>query len=879
MERIKYLEYEGYEAHDDVHPYDWRKLANNINIEETYDSIESIDNDISWINNDTRLETVVKRLKEIYPTLKRHSSPAPSVLLIADQFFNEKLNEMFTKYNEYLGRQNLDHVTVTTDPSTEFTKQELNLLFTLFVAAGYGAHSMISTKIEITITQILKYSINGGNYSLAMRIKESPHLDQLDALKCILTFVENIPTLCANRIGEAEDFVISWEGGIVLSTWKRIIHKAIERQRLDLLLKLVVVMDDDGKESNNIDKVFKQVFKNRYLINHIFGHVRGIHRDRMIAYYDFTDADYIEYSMYHQRLNGVKYIYSHMRVYNDIGDTFYRHPIYSTIIKDRATDNNKGRAYSFFNYYRYGSSPSKVCRNPDIDVETFKQLVLLASPKMINPRNTSVMDWTRKSGNTARIQYLIDQGYKEKEKDKDKENQLVDATIVVVEEKDKDKEKELVDQVNKLKIEYKEIISKKYNQQSIDHYIQSRLKEMINHYRNYQNNIKNQNNNNKKEVILDLPLDEIYSWFTKQEIDLISKFLLEFEGLASIHVRPAIKKLLLLDNPIITTCFITLKPFNTKNQEYIVQCCSHLSFDTFKFAMNHLWADKVDIWVNDLLVYFITDSLKNGELVATRNVLLSGRLPINSLLRTILFLRPTYLDGYIRIALEFFSKKENDSTNKKFWAEILKIASWARPDIMDTYFSNDIINQTDISHMIDNSIKGGNYSMALKIKNTSTFDQLEMVVHIRQFVRAISTFCINRVSEAINFVIEWDGGKIILSNWRNLINDVLSRERFDILLKLVEVGIVSKNNSLDIETMVIQKTGFLLECMESLPPNCLNTSNLSTKRWKRLIRRAITVGSIVQVGMVVEKYFELGIDYDEKKKIQKWMILSKGNKT
>ncbi|EGG14529.1 hypothetical protein DFA_12305 [Cavenderia fasciculata] len=182
------------------------------------------------------------------------------------------------------------------------------------------------------------------------------------------------------------------------------------------------------------------------------------------------------------------------------------------------------------------------------------------------------------------------------------------------------------------------------------------------------------------------------------------------------------------------------------------------------------------------------------------------------------------------------------------------IASWARPDSTDMYFFSHIINHPNIFQiLLENALKGGNYSLALKIKNTTIFDQLSSLVLLGQFVRAISTFFINRVSEAINFVIEWEGCNIIQSTWKDLIKEVLSKERFDILLKLVDSD---------------SQNWFLLECMESLPKECLDTYHLKANRWKRFIKKAVRAGSLAQVGLVIEKYYELGFDYDrdEKKK-------------
>ncbi|EGG14528.1 hypothetical protein DFA_12304 [Cavenderia fasciculata] len=149
------------------------------------------------------------------------------------------------------------------------------------------------------------------------------------------------------------------------------------------------------------------------------------------------------------------------------------------------------------------------CLNPHIDVETFTQIELLASPKSIKPRNPKIMSLTKKSRKKDRIQYLIDRGYKD---NNDQHTFSIDYRIIKS-TTDIDREmdninKELEDQVNTLKIKYNVIICERYNQPSIDHYIESNLKDMIYHYKN-----TNQNNNN-----------EPYSWFTKQEIDMISKF-------------------------------------------------------------------------------------------------------------------------------------------------------------------------------------------------------------------------------------------------------------------------------------------------------------------------------------------------------------------
>ncbi|EGG14530.1 hypothetical protein DFA_12306 [Cavenderia fasciculata] len=623
-----------------------------------------------------------------------------------------------------------------------------------------------------------------------------------------------------------------------------------------------------------IDQVFKQVLNNRYLIRSIFGHIRSIHRqvvaNKLSESYVFS----------------IGYLDSFSQVYDHIGSRFSKQPIFSTVVKEKValcklkgkeeeekekvttiTLSKRAKALAFFNFYENVMGPQELCQNPNIDLETFKQLIPLVRPRVFNPLNRSIMYWTISSRDIEKIKYLEELGYRNHSNQPPYRHSslppqlpppssstnpnLFNLQSLYTSDTWMNDNNSLEQAIAQVKIHCESIIKERY-QQTVDDYFQSLLLSLFQQYNKYQlmNNLEP----------ITIPQDPS-TWFTQEQSNLLFVLLVIIgldKGLFTNAMHLVIKKLILFNNPIITTHLMTMQPDSTNLANIIIKYSLLLPVDSFTIVLNHYCTREPLVSIQNLLGYFFKDSLLQGDFVSARTILMCGKIAISSI-RLDHFLKPIHLDGCVKIALEFFSRKENEFVNQKMWSDIYKMAALtSRNDIMESFFTTidttDKKNNTLITDILGNCLKGGNYSLALRIKELPCIDDLATLNLFMNFCYAIPTLCSTRVSDAVDFIVNWQQSLI---TWNQVIISSIYKQRVDVLLKLSQVGILNKDNPLHIGQMVIRHTAFLLECLEVLPSNCFSSSGPTPKHWKMMLKKAYNKKVSDQVIQVFHKYFQV----------------------
>ncbi|EGG14525.1 hypothetical protein DFA_12301 [Cavenderia fasciculata] len=643
-------------------------------------------------------------------------------------------------------------------------------------------------------------------------------------------------------------------------------HIQVDEEVVDTTKEVQLVVDQ---------QIFKKVIKNRYLTNLIFSHVRGIHRNLVIN--SFLKPGHID---------------SYVQVYDYLGQSYCNKKVFPKVVKEKVKnaitqvqDNGQMKkkkkgstiGLSFFSFYEKEMGPKALCEDPNIDLETFKQLIPLVRPRAINSRNTTILHWANISGNMERVKYLEEQGYKANlcpPNYKPVPSINVDETFTSYDSIKYDltwlgDEKRFTKILDRLKnVLFKSIYPKPLL--GADNLFQERLKDMF-----YQYNLYRVSQNLDQIIVPTADLSTT-TLFNKKELNLIFTLLVVLLIDQTVNyptTQLTIKMLILANNPIITNYFMVMGPFrhlpqgwtrDTKITAMLVDYCSLVSPEAYATAVDRLWANETPQVIEMNLTRAVHHAMLNNQLTTFRNILQSGKFEISSI--GTVNLCPQYFDEYFNIALEFFTDpKYNENANQKFWTEIYKLAAYtSRNHILDPFFSNESVDQSSILFdplhifvLLEQSINGANYSLAMKIKDSPLMNQLQAMECISKFAQNIPTLCANRISNAVDFIITWEGG-ITLSTWKQTISKSIQLQRLDVLLKLVDVGIVSQNNPINIGCIIIRHTGFILECLEELPSNCIG-SEITLKKWRKLIRKARSSNCLNLIAIVLERYLELCI--------------------